>query len=787
MKWFRIFSLGVVLVLALGLNSSAQVVSANAPTSAPDDSWDARFYPPGPDNQVNALLVFNSELIAGGKLRTAGQDRANRVAKWNGTAWNALGVPPFQKLCPLFFGQNGCYLQVNALAEYQGKLYAGGKFTGVLGQWDGSQWSLFGDMYGPVEPGPCYGSVNALLASGSDLFVGGCFIHSGFSAFNQLLRWDGTTWSNLASAETVNVTALAMRGDDLYVAADEIGFNGIGANHIARWNRLTNTWSTLGGGLPTFVPTSLAFLGDTLLAGGSDKLYQWDGVQWSELASVSGANAQINILRSQGSDLYVGGSFTTIAGQAIRNLAIWNGATWRGFDDELNGAVASLLVDGTDLYVGGDFTLAGAKLAPFVARWNGTTWDTFLTPNAQGVVGAISTVVAHGTDIYIGGSFTGLGTQRANGLARWDTLAQSWTPLGDAACASADCIAHIQSITFDGSDMYVGGVFSQLDGVPANNLAKWNGSQWAALGSFNKGPVNAIAVKQGLVYVGGAFDSVQEWNGQTWRRIGRLYGNPNPHINALAFWNNALYAGGFFNRIGSLTVGNLARWDGSAWSAPPATGQVYAIVPSGNRVLLAEPTGIWRLQGGRLTQLGTGALTGYLNVAVGDNIVYRSGYAGLPLQLPGIELWDGVAWQPLGSAVSPGVWNFDTAVWSIAPLGKDVYIGGMFSIVGNKPSGNFARWTNPAPPAPLLLSPKNKQTVKSSTPNLKWAVSQGAASYQVQLYRTKRTGKLLMDTETGATQQHTPALNANKYFWHVRACNPTACSVWSDWWRFQVQ
>ncbi|MBI4672451.1 MAG: fibronectin type III domain-containing protein [Chloroflexi bacterium] len=390
--------------------------------------------------------------------------------------------------------------------------------------------------------------------------------------------------------------------------------------------------------------------------------------------------------------------------------------------------------------------------------------------------------------MYAGGALFGVGTQRANGLARWDTLTQTWTPLGNTTCASGDCIAEIHSISFDGNNMYVGGEFSQLGGVPANDLAKWDGSQWSAVGNFAKGPVDAIAVKDGLVYVGGAFDSIDEWNGQTWRRIGRLDGATNPHVNALVFWGDALYAGGLFSRVNQQAVGNLARWDGTTWTAPPGASEVFAIAPAGNRAFIAVSDAILQLKGSHLTQLGTGALVGFLDVAVGDNVVYRAGYAGLPIGLKGIEQWDGVQWQMLGSSVSPGPWNYDTAVQAIAAHGKDIYIGGMFSIVGDKPASNFAKWTNPAPTQPSLVAPKNKQEVKRQQPTLKWTGAAGATSYLVQLYADKRNGKLVLDTTVNGTQLQTPTLKPGKtYFWHVRACNANACGVWSNWRRFRVK
>ena len=67
---------------------------------------------------VCALAVSGSDLYAGGEFTTAGGSAANRIAKWNGSAWSALGS-----------GMGGDYPYVYALAVSGSDLYAGGEFT----------------------------------------------------------------------------------------------------------------------------------------------------------------------------------------------------------------------------------------------------------------------------------------------------------------------------------------------------------------------------------------------------------------------------------------------------------------------------------------------------------------------------------------------------------------------------------------------------------------------------------------------------------------------------------
>ena len=41
----------------------------------------------------------------------------------------------------------------------------------------------------------------------------------------------------------------------------------------------------------------------------------------------------------------------------------------------------------------------------------------------------------------------------------------------------------IHALAVSGTDLYAGGQFNTAGGVPASNIAKWNGSAWSALGS----------------------------------------------------------------------------------------------------------------------------------------------------------------------------------------------------------------------------------------------------------------------------------------------------------------
>jgi hypothetical protein len=115
---------------------------------------------------------------------------------------------------------------------------------------------------------------------------------------------------------------------------------------------------------------------------------------------------------------------------------------------------------------------------------------------SDGEIHALATA-ANG-DVYAGGSFTQIGGVDANNIARWDGT--QWNRLGTMLSNGVDGTVYALTILSNG-DLYVGGHFSRVfDGteVPALNIARWNGSAWLTLGD----PVAGGNGVSGNVYIG---------------------------------------------------------------------------------------------------------------------------------------------------------------------------------------------------------------------------------------------------------------------------------------------
>ena len=164
------------------------------------------------NDDVLAFAVFDDgggpALYAGGKFTFAGGAPANRIAKWDGTEWSALGS-----------GTNADVLALTVHDDGSGpRLYAGGFFTSAgeidasyVARWDGSAWSALSGMSDEVRALSVFDDGSG---AGPALYAGGNFTFAGGVPVNRIAKWDGTSWSPLESGMTTDgVLALAVFDD----------------------------------------------------------------------------------------------------------------------------------------------------------------------------------------------------------------------------------------------------------------------------------------------------------------------------------------------------------------------------------------------------------------------------------------------------------------------------------------------------------------------------------------------------------------------------------------------
>ena len=714
----------------------------------------------GVNNTVYALTVFDDgagpALYAGGLFTTAGGVTANRIAQWDGASWSSLGTGAAN-------GVSDIVHALTVFDDGSGggpALYAGGNFTLAGGgsanrvaKWNGSAWSSLGTG----AANGVNGIVHALTefddgsGSGPMLYAGGAFTMAGGATANRIAKWNGSSWSSLgtgaANGVISTVYALAVFDDGpsdgfvggpaLYVGGAFTSAGGVTASGIARWDG--SSWSSLGTGSANGMNQAVFALkvfddgsgdGPVLYAGGAfttaggvtaNRLAKWDGTSWSSLGanSSNGVNDTVfafevsEVGSGGGAALFAGGAFPSAVGKPVNNIATWDGTALSALVTDagngMNATIFALTVfddgsgGGPALYAGGSFGIAGGVAANSIAKWDGTSWSA-LGIGTGALNGTNNTVHAltvfddgsgSGPALYAGGAFTTAGGVTANRIAKWN--GSSWSSLGTGANSTVRAISIFDDGSGSGPALYAGGLFTSAGGLSVNFIAKWNGTTWSSLGTGSANGVNA-AVEAITVfddgpgdgtglYAGGAFTAaggvtasrIAKWDGTSWSSLGTGAANGvSSTVWALTVFDDglgggpALFAGGGFMTAGGVAANRIAKWDGAEWSslgtgsANGMNGLVYALTAfddgsGGGQALYA---------GGSFTTAG----------GVTANRIAK---------------WDGSAWSSLGTGFANGV---NDVVWDLAVLddasesAPALFAGGGFMTAGGAASLRIAQW-----------------------------------------------------------------------------------------------
>lgn len=530
-----------------------------------------------PEYTIDRVLALGPDgsLYAGGSFTTAGGATANGVARWDGAAWHAVGGGVSGSMGASFT------LAVYALAfGRDGSLYVGGQFVTAGGvsassvaRWDGTAWTALGSGVG--------GTVRS-LAVGADglVYVGGSFTRAGEVAASRVARWDGAAWSALESGTNSTVQSLAIGADgSLYAGGAFSTAGGVAAVRVARWNG--TAWSALGSGVTgqSTVSTLAATTDGSVYAGGYfqaaggvpvQNIARWDGAVWSTVEG--GVDREVFALTAApGGGLVAGGRFSAAGGQAANAVARWNGTAWTGFGSAFFGSamIAFARAPNGDAYVGGSFGTVGDVVASGIARWDGAAWHALGTGFGltYGFVGDIA--LAPNGDVYAAGDFTQVGGVAAIDVARWDGAA--WRAIGSGVRPGLLSAVYAVAVGPDGTP-YVGG--RNRD----ERVYAWSGAAWVQVGAGLRGNIWDLAFgPDGHLYAGGELltpvgerrnGAVARWDGTTWRIIGTANPGRAGPVFALAFDRAGhLYAGGYFSGMDGGSALNVARWDGTAWHA----------------------------------------------------------------------------------------------------------------------------------------------------------------------------------------------------------------------------
>lgn len=396
------FALFLPVILFVALFTSPVAAFQSVPVSSQDSHshvflptsdhfWSLLNFGIDPDGLVSAVAANSAELYVGGIFWNAcgntacdsGNTPVSYIAKWDGAAWSSLG-----------YGLDG---NVFAIAVDGSDVYVGGVFTNACGnagcssgnipvnhvaKWNGTNWSAVGNGFDSA--------VLALATKGNEIFAGGVFTNvcgnttcdTGNQSANRMARWTGSSWVSMDNGVDNNVLTIGVKGTDVY----------------------------FGGGFQVLCGVDCS--SNNTKAYGITK---WDGNHLNPIAI--GLNGAVHAIVADSTDIYIGGSFNAICGDAscvtasttANHIVKWNGSSYELVGNGLGPQISALAFDGTKLYAGGDFTAvcgntdcnSGNTVVNRIAVWDGTTWAAV----EYGMDNNVAALASHSGKIFAGGNF----------------------------------------------------------------------------------------------------------------------------------------------------------------------------------------------------------------------------------------------------------------------------------------------------------------------------------------------------------------------------------------------
>ena len=371
--------------------------------------------------------------------------------------------------------------------------------------------------------------------------------------------------------------------------------------------------------------------------------------------------------------------------------------------------------------------------APRLKKWDGRTWK-FKDPGFDHIITAM--VFDENDNLYVGGTFQNIGELEAAHVAMYD--GEQWHSLGSGLDRTGTQPPQVRSLRIHNGSLYVGGIFNQAGDSNANNIARWNGSQWSALpglamvsgahvndmivlddvlwmatqnADFNNGLIrydlvannlldpligsissgshhvySLSAGSDGKVYFSGNFTSII---GQPIVHVG-YYDTVENEFHSMgsgaahqgvrfvrADENGYVFVAGNFIQIDGVDARYVAMWDGTGWHDLDGGLQGRRTQSNPTQPRPADPNDIAIGPDGNLYVAG-------VYIGAGDKIVYR------------VARWDREEWHALGNGLG-GSFLFDypgSAVRSMfqSQTGEILVAASAAFSIGGKITRNVAAW-----------------------------------------------------------------------------------------------
>jgi len=429
-----------------------------------------------------------------------------------------------------------------------------------------------------------------------------------------------------------------------------------------------------------------------------------------------------------GDTLFVGGAFNRISEVQRPFLAAFRIGTGELLPalPAPNQLVRALLIDDNRLYLGGDFdSLAGVLTGPVaacdLATWGLSTWVPRVPGvPAPGLFGRVNALAEIGGELVVGGSIFPSGCLAAFSRPTGDM--SSWPPLVSGPSDMYLGGPEVFALAVQDSNLYVGGRFAEVAGIPRAGLAKveypsgavspWDPKQGPSFMDFSR-TVATILASGETVYLGGFFEIVGDSSRVGLAAVNAETGAPlawgagvGGAVRALTEVGGRLLVGGEFSGAGrewnefrrglaafDLTTGALKPWNPGVEGAG-----VETLARVGGSICV----------GGYFSGLGGQSryCLGAVDTLSGASTSWDPAAGGPVRRLfaMGDTLYVGGEFAELAGQSRPFVGRFDMTQETLMPwapvvddwvlafetLGDRVFMGGAFRMVNGAPRAGLA-------------------------------------------------------------------------------------------------
>ncbi|MCP3103665.1 hypothetical protein LZ198_32755 [Myxococcus sp. K15C18031901] len=498
--------------------------------------WDGakwRFPTGGPaDGPVYELLVDGDAVWVGGGFSQVGGVSSNKVARWNGAAWEAYDLPlPGNAVYALALGDDGTP-------------YAGGTFAhdfsmdgvGSIARWTGTQWEMLDEG---VSTGQFPGVVTDLAFTQGKLHVGGCFSHVNGKAWtnpeaipaNALARWSPQSgWEKWPNTSLPNRTAwfsplfcgdegpsafplwevpiqrFLVDGDTLYLAGtfasvEDASSQSLAAFRDGQWRPegarsgfgLSGSADKLAAGGPQ---CAVHAMGAISHAGGERvprTVLRFGDSGWAPLGELPSSMECTDLEVNARGDVYVACTDWDVPQS---HVLTWTGEDWRSLGDlREHGFISDMTLD----ELGRPWVATQAEDSVRVVRWDG---EAFVKV-ADGFDGPVSTIALRPENpdpdhpaFVATGEFTHVNRLVAQRIVHWNGT--TFETLGTGSVTSVITAAYGKRGIFMSTNAEYG-----MDGLPVPGritLGHWSGKEWVELATPERGLLPPLDASSGGVH-----------------------------------------------------------------------------------------------------------------------------------------------------------------------------------------------------------------------------------------------------------------------------------------------